>query len=40
MTDFAVDGVDSSRGHGVRRWLVWLSLLAATLCVALGGLGG
>jgi capsular polysaccharide biosynthesis protein len=40
MTDFAVDGVDSSRGHGVRRWLVWLSLFAALLCVALGGLGG
>src|SRR4051812_31161430 len=40
MTDLAVDGVDSSRGYGVRRWLVLLSLFAALLCVVLGGLGG
>jgi capsular polysaccharide biosynthesis protein len=40
MTDFAVDGVNSPRGQGSSRWRIWLSLFAAVLCVALGGLGG
>ena len=40
MTDFAVDGVDSPRGQGTSRWRIWISLVVALLCVALGGLGG
>jgi capsular polysaccharide biosynthesis protein len=40
MTEFAVDGVDSPRGQKTSRWRLWLSLVLALLCVALGGLTG
>jgi hypothetical protein len=40
MTDFAVDGADSARGHGASRLRFWLSLFVALICVGLGGVGG